>query len=104
MALYKHPIQLNPTMRAGVGASLEPRGGGDHPGLLLQQRHVVAEEHDPLAKHQHVPHVPDQHHGDEGLPAPRPQVALLAHDEQYKSLAPELPEWLQSLFFQEPSG
>ena len=74
MALYKHPIQLNPTMRAGVGASLEPRVEGDHTGLLLQQRHVVAEEHDPLAKHQHVPHVPDQHHGDEGLPAPRPQV------------------------------
>ena len=59
---------------AAVGAGGHARGAGDDLGLLLEQRHVVAEEDDLLAGLHQVPHVLDQHHCDEGLPAPGAQI------------------------------
>ena len=62
------------TLGAAVRAGDQPRGGGDHLGLLLKQCDVVTEEDDLLTDRDQVPHVADQHHGDEGLPAPSPEV------------------------------
>ena len=62
------------TLGAAIGLSLKTCCGGNHLGLLLQQRDVVTEEDDLLASHDQVPHVADQHHGDEGLPAAGPEV------------------------------
>ena len=62
------------TLGAAVGVGLQTRSRSDHLGLLLQKSYVITEEDDLLAPHDQVPHVADQHHGDEGLPTPSPEV------------------------------
>ena len=59
---------------AAIGAGGHAGHVGDDLGLLLEQRHVVAEEDDLLAGLHQVPHVLDQHHRDEGLPASGAQI------------------------------